>query len=149
MVLIRESTSGRPHGSSLEAVTAFDMNATHKNATMPLKYESKLKVQYCGIDSMTVAEKQIGYQKYMRTISPRWDDNLKWAARLLKEASMQKYITSFQNARNEYEMYDPIHDMVNSALVAASGSEEVAGPGLLQVLNAHNCNLMECVVARR
>ena len=123
--------AARPFASSLESLSACDLNTVHSIADPHLRYEFSVKGQYCAPQRKQDDDTRDYFEEYCNSVFfPNWPSCKDLAADLIAacDDEMELNIQKYKDALNERQLYDPIEYLAGCAFDAARNAMGAAGP---------------------
>lgn len=112
---------GRPFASSLESLSACDMNTIHAMADPHLRVELRNHGQYCGPMKRRRDDVRNYFEEYCQTVFPNWTRCKELASALIdaREDQLDANIQTYRRGSHEKPLYDPFEYIANRAFEAA------------------------------
>jgi len=123
--------AARPFASSLESLSACDLNTVHSIADPHLRYEFSVKGQYCAPQRKQDDDTRDYFEEYCNSVFfPNWPSCKDLAADLIAacDDEMELNIQKYKDALNERQLYDPIEYLADHAFKAARNAMGPTGP---------------------
>ena len=123
--------AARPFASSLESLSACDMNTIHPIADPHLRYEFSTKSQYCALQRKQDDDTRDYFEEYCNSVFfLNWPSCKDLAADLMAacDDEMEFNIQRYRDALNERQLYDPFKYLAGRAFKAARNAMGSAGP---------------------
>lgn len=122
--------------SSLESISAFDLNTIHALADPFLVDEVKLHAQYCAPVTIVPDDERDYFEDFANAAFPEWAKAKQLARSLinLNDLEIEKHIQLVRDANSEQDLYTPLQYLANRAF--GIGAQD--GSTLLTMISTYN-----------